>query len=120
MKVVSLFVAVASAVPHHGAYVDPKHYMGTESFAGLRFISEGPPHALTLIGTDDGNHWFTLMGTCSGPGMATITFDFSSKGGPAKLVGTAQLSESGLAQIVWPDGNAWTKVNSPVALPAAK
>ena len=37
-----------------GAWLDPKHYKGRASFAGMRFIAEDPPHVLNVVGTDDG------------------------------------------------------------------
>ena len=46
----------------------------------MRYIAEGPPHVLTMIGSDDGTTWWTLTGKCEGEGMGTLTFDFSSKG----------------------------------------
>ena len=110
-------VPVALAVPHHGAYSDPKHYVSSDSWAGLRFIAEGPPHVLTLTGTDDGQRWFTLKGTCSGSGMSVITFDFSPKGGPSNAVGTASVLSNGEAVITWPDGNVWTRVTAPGNVP---
>ena len=109
--------SLTAGVPHHGTYADPNHYIGPSSFAGLRFIAE-QKHRLMLVGTDDGIQWFYLTGYCSGPGMSKITFDFSSKGGPASLTGTA-VQIGGVAQIVWPDGNAWTLISSPAFLPAA-
>ena len=63
-----------------GAWIDPHHYKGPDSFAGLRFISEHPMHVLNVVGSDDGLTWFTVHGGCSGPSMQTLTFDFSSKG----------------------------------------
>ena len=35
-----------------GAWLDPKHYKGRASFAGMRFIAEDPPHVLNVVGTD--------------------------------------------------------------------
>lgn len=102
--------------PHHGAYIDSQHYIDSSSFAGMRYIAEGvgsEKHVLKMVGSDDGKTWWTLQGTCSGPGMATITFDFSPKGGPSSLVGTASTLQDGSAQILWPDGNAWKRVETP-------
>lgn len=39
----------------------------------------------------------------------TIRIDFSPKGGPARLLGTAENLDGNMA-IVFPDGNRWTKV----------
>ena len=109
----------ANADPHHGAYKDPGHYVGPESYAGMRYIAEGSPHVLTMIGTDDGSMWWTLQGKCSGVGMATLTFDFSSKGGPGELVGKVVQTDSGDWTIVWPDGNAWVLMPTPAVPPAS-
>ena len=89
----------SGSVPHHGCYLDKNHYAGPTSWAGLRFIAEGPPHTLKMVGSDDGVKWWTLVGTCSGSKMEKITFDFSSKGGPAALVGTAKVLADGTAQV---------------------
>jgi len=113
---VALTLSVAQAVPHHGAYIDLKHYKDSKSFAGMRFIAEGghsPKHKLTMVGTDDGETWFTLLGSCSGKGMQDISFDFSPKGGPEKLDGVASTQEDGKAIITWPDGNVWHRVETP-------
>lgn len=106
-------VGIAHAVPHHGAYMDPAHYKGEDSYAGMRYIAEGPPHVLTMIGSDDGATWYTLKGTCSEAGMGTLTFDFSPKGGPKELVGKSTERDDGVWTVVWPDGNAWVSVPSP-------
>ena len=76
MRVLVLVLSLggAAAVPHHGAYSDPAHYAGPSSWAGMRFIAEGPPHVLKMVGSDDGVKWWTLTGTCSGPGMGTLTW----------------------------------------------
>ena len=113
MLLLGLVLGVLS-VPHHGAYIDRVHYQGPSSFAGMRYIAEGPPHVLQMVGTDDGIKWWTLTGSCSGVGMSTIKFDFSPKGGPAELVGKAVVKEDGKAQIIWPDGNAWERTASPL------
>ena len=118
----AMIVSVVAAeskkkVPHHGAYLDPKHYLGPHSFAGMRFIAENPSHVLKMVGTDDGSKWWTLLGKCGGKPMSHITFDFTSKGGPADVTGEALVNESGVAQIRWPDGNTWTLVDAPSSLP---
>ena len=64
----------------------------------------------------DGVKWYTLTGTCSGVGMSKITFNFSSKGGPASLTGAASLRPDGTAIITWPDGNVWERLAAPGAL----
>lgn len=108
-----LFVARTDA---HGAGVwkDPGHYVSEDSLAGLRFVAEFPAHKLTMIGTDDGATWWMIQGTCSGPGMTEINFDFSKKGGPPDLKGIWS-SDEGAAYITWPDGNKWSAMATPSA-----
>jgi len=109
-----LVLAVLTGAHAHGAGVwkDPNHYVGDHSLAGLRFVSESPPHTLRLVGTDDGTTWFALRGTCSGRGMTVIKFDFSRKGGPKELAGT-WASVGATQNITWPDGNKWTLLKAP-------
>lgn len=107
-------VAATIAVPHHGAYADPNHYK-KGSFAGMRYIAEKANHVLVLVGSNDGIYWFTIEGKCSGPGMGTLTFDFSSVGGPADLVGQVIFDEDGSDGIRWPDGNVWKRISTPDA-----
>jgi len=106
---VSLLALLATRVDAHGSGVwrDPGHYVSDTSLAGLRFVAEFPAHTLTMVGTDDGSRWWMLKGTCSGPGMTQISFDFSPKKGPANLTGTWSMVD-GIETITWPDGNAWT------------
>ena len=40
---------------HVGLFVDPRHYVDADSWAGLRFIAESPPHVLAMVGSDDGD-----------------------------------------------------------------
>ena len=76
-----LLATVGAVAAHGGAFRDDHHYEGPSSFAGLRWIAE-VEHDLTMVGTDDGEEWWTVSGTCSGDDMTDITFDFTSKGGP--------------------------------------
>ena len=85
---------------------DPNHYVSDNSLAGLRFISEGPPHTLKAVGTDDGTTWWAISGKCSGPAMTVITLDFSPKGGPKDV--TASYTIAG--GLTFPDGNKWKKL----------
>ena len=73
---------------HVGVFVDSHHFQGLSSWAGLRFIAEDPAHLLNMIGSDDGTSFWSLGGFCTGAHMTSIHFDFSPKGGPAKLIGT--------------------------------
>ena len=109
-----LLLALCVAIDAHGAGVwkDPNHYESDESLAGLRFVAEFPAHTLTMIGTDDGSRFWMIKGSCSGPSMTDIHFDFSSKGGPADLTGKWSKDEEG-ESITWPDGNAWVEMLTP-------
>ena len=93
----------ADAAIHHGVYVDPAHCTGTGSWAGMRTIAEDPPHVLTMIGSDDGDAWWKIEGSCSGADMSRLTFDFSSKGGPSDLQGNATDFADGTSAILWDD-----------------
>ena len=108
-----VLAACLSRAEAHGAGVwkDPHHYVSDSSLAGLRFISESPPHVLNVIGTDDGKTWWALKGTCSGKGMTVISIDFSPKGGPSDATGTWAAGET----ITWPDGNVWATLSTPTA-----
>ena len=97
---------------HSGAFTDPNHFVGSDSFAGMRYISEAPAHQLTVVGTDDGIEWWTLSGTCGGKGMRTITLDFSTKHGPSALAGNWTTLDDRV-EIRWPDGNAWSRLETP-------
>jgi hypothetical protein len=97
----SLALLVAHADAHgSGVWRDPNHYVNDESLAGLRFVAEFPAHVLTMIGTDDGSSWWMLKGSCSGPRMTQISFDFSSKGGPPDLTGTWSMADF-VESITW-------------------
>ena len=102
-----------------GVWKDPNHYKDDNSLAGLRFVSESPPHHLSLVGTDDGTKWFALKGTCSGEMMSDISFDFSPKGGPKDVTGkhTGEPADRPLdnQKITFPDGNAWSMLDKPTA-----
>ena len=103
-----------------GAWSDPAHRAGPHSFAGTRFVAESPEHVLTMVGSDDGTSWWALQGSSSGSGHATITFDFSSKGGPPALAGRwsrEPAGTAGTATITWPDGNSWAAMPQPVTSP---
>lgn len=77
-----------------GDYADPNH-------PGMpRKISLGAKGALTIKGSDDGEAFWELAGTVSGP---NVLIDFSPKGGPKDLVG--KWDGSG---IIFPDGNKWS------------
>jgi len=118
-RAVTLLYLHEVAAHGQGAWLDPQHADDSTPLAGMRYIAEQPPHHLTLVGTDDGRHWFSLTGFCvHGPNgvaskdglMTRMHFDFTPKGGPADLEGFWAQYEDGTATITWPDGNTWTQV----------
>jgi len=95
-----------------GFYIDPHHYKeGT--LHGTRFVSNSQDGFATIVGTDDGSHFWALNAIDNGKGKFTV--DFSSKGGPKNLVG-----EYSNGKITWPDGNAWTRPGPPMPAPSQK
>ena len=114
---VSLALLGTSLGIHHGAYVDPNHYEAPDSFAGTRFIGMKEGHAMTMVGTDDGDDWWLVSGTCSGVLMNNLTFDFSGKGGPSSFSGIAVDLDDGTNEIRWEDGNVWKHVAAPSVWP---
>ena len=119
-----------------GAWLDPKHYKGRASFAGMRFIAEDPPHVLNVVGTDDGVEWWHLKGACGGRDMTDITIDFAPKGGPGSVKGkwgrNLPVTSGGPVPpndpdghpivaahtIKFPDGNSWYLLETPLPAPA--
>ena len=91
---------------HVGVFVDPNHHVA-DTFKGLRFFAEFPPHQLKVVGIDDEDPTkaFFIEGSCSGPDMSDIYLDFRPKGGP-ELTGKWK---GGARTITWPDGNVWSK-----------
>ena len=115
--VTKLLVGAMVGVSAHGsgAWMDPAHKSDDSPLAGMRYVSE-TEHVLKMVGTDDGSTWWSVDGYCTGEDMTNIHFDFSSKGGPANMVGKwARIQEtypSGLVAdewvtLTWPDGNVW-------------
>jgi len=90
-----------------GVWEDPNH-LKRHSWSGFRMISdeEGDKEGdgLTLIGSDDGSHFWMLRGKYTSKADGAITVDFSPKGGPASLTGTVKDGA-----ITWSDGNKWTR-----------
>ena len=102
-----LYTAVANG-HGSGAWKDPNHYDESKGpYAGLRYVSEGPPHKLTLVGSDDGKTWFNVKGWCDGEEMTQIHFDFSPKGGPADASAKWVKASDGSVTLNWSDGNKW-------------
>jgi len=92
-----------------GFYVDPNHYKkGT--FAGTRMLSmrkgDTVSDEITLVGSDDGESFWTLRGRITSKGKFVI--DFSPKGGPADLHGAFSQD-----RLTFSDGNAWSRLRSP-------
>ena len=97
-----------------GIFMDPNHYKGAASFAGLRFIAIFPSQTIQMVGSDDGDPaklWF-LDGDGAGDPTNSLIMDFSPKGGPAELIGTWEPAPK--RTITWADGNVWAKPGSPV------
>ena len=57
--------------------------------------------------TDDGKTWWTIAGYCEGPGMTSMHFDFSPKGGPADASAVWAKDAAGKVTMTFGDGNAW-------------
>ena len=104
-------VTLACAVNVHahgsGAWKDPHHMNTGVPFAGMRYVSESPPHILTLVGSNDGSKWFTLKGFCTGDDMTSIHFDFSPLGGPSELVAKWVKHSDNSVTLNFADGNSW-------------
>lgn len=96
-------VVVVVADEDGGFVVDPNHF-AAGSLAGTRFmtdrVGDKPTGHVKLIGSDDGVSFWSLDGMRTG---ASITVDFSPKGGPSGLTG--QWADG---SIKWEDGNQWT------------
>ena len=71
----------------------------------MRYVSE-TRHGLTLVGTDDGESWFSISGFCDGQNMSRVHFDFSPKGGPVDVSATWSKVD-GVVHLTWDDGNTW-------------
>merc|ERR1719420_1636514 len=73
--------------------------------AGVRMITcrlgDTPSEQLTLVGSDDGQSWWTVHGKLSGN---SVEVDFSPLGGPTSVTGAYANGK-----ITWPDGNVFTK-----------
>ena len=120
----SLFCLGSVAAHGSGAWKDPHHTIEGKPFSGMRYIAEGPPHVLKVVGSDDGESWWSIDGSCSGAGMFTMQFDFSSKGGPPDAEATWAKAADGSVTMTFGDGNAWEMVaetfdSKLVAAPAA-
>mmetsp|Transcript_774 Transcript_774/g.1230 ORF Transcript_774/g.1230 Transcript_774/m.1230 type:complete len:133 (-) Transcript_774:79-477(-) len=91
-----------------GFFTDPNHYKDG-SFAGTRMISDEcgdtPGTRITLVGSDDGTAFWMLTGEFVDKSSGKITVDFSPKGGPSCLSGVFKDD-----QIVWEDGNHWSRM----------
>lgn len=94
-----------------GFFTDPNHYEeGTLS--GTRMISDivgdASTDAVTLIGSDDGDSFWTVSGVFTDKVAGAMVVDFSPKGGPASF--TATFANDNLT---FQDGNAWSKQTLP-------
>lgn len=90
-----------------GFYHDPNHFK-EGSWGGTRMISDDygslPTNTLTLIGSDDGVKFWTILGQWTDKSKGELSVDFSPKGGPPRLAGVLS---SG--RITWTDGNGWSR-----------
>jgi hypothetical protein len=102
-----LALASLTVVSAHGsgAWLDLKYHNAEKAYSGMRYVSE-TKHNLTLIGSDDGESWFSVSGYCEGPSMTRIHFDFSPKGGP-KHASATWSKDSTAVRLTWDDGNVW-------------
>ena len=71
-------------------------------------ISDDGNDVFALVGSDDGQTFWSLRGTWTSRAKGEIQIDFSPKGGPAHLAGTVQSNG-----IRWSEGNFWSKLTSP-------
>ena len=77
--------APALGVPGHdtvsGIYVDLSYYDSNgSSFKGLRMVSQGVGGALVVVGSNDGEDWWSLTGRiATGGGAAALELDFSQQ-----------------------------------------
>ena len=62
-----------------------------------------PSKHFTLVGSDDGDAFWTLHGHFAGGAHDEFVVDFSPKGGPPSLGGRCD----GADRILWADGNSW-------------
>ena len=72
------------------------------------FISDAdgasqPSQEINLVGSDEGDKFWSLRGRFTDSARSKFIVDFSPKGGPANLFGYC----SGADQIRWADGNSW-------------
>lgn len=92
------------------------------SWSGVRFVSDAAgdeidtqsnqsSSTITIIGTDDGETWYTIYGHFVDDSSRRLVVDFSPIGGPAARAGIA---DNGM--IHWDDGGWWTRtLNAPPA-----
>ena len=65
MKTTLLLSFLASARAHgSGAWKDPNHWKEDGNFAGMRYISEGPPHSLTIVGSGESSLKLSVLCCC--------------------------------------------------------
>jgi hypothetical protein len=90
------------------------------SWAGLRFVSDAigteSSSLVTIIGSDDGDHFWTVKGRFVNATSPEFRVDFQPKGGPSALLGTV-VGGPNARSISWQDGSTWRRVTK--APPAA-
>ena len=93
--------------PINGIYSDPNHIKG---YRVVRSVDKN--NAVVTLQDEPNGPIITVDGKIKTPfgntAEATISLDLSAKGGPSDLVATFS-DLSGGQQIIFPDGNAWTK-----------
>lgn len=72
--------------------------------AGIRMIASVNDSEIMIVGSDDGDHWWTVQGTFTAKDQGALIVDFSPLGGPNKVSGTYADGK-----ITWPDGNVFSK-----------
>jgi hypothetical protein len=113
LRLVALVGVVARASAQAGVWLDPFWFENDTVTTGLRFMAGGAGHYrgdLTLLGTNDGAHWFTLYGRSE---LGRILVDFQPVGGETR---TATWVADGTLH--WSDGNLWSSY-APYPTPGA-
>jgi len=110
LKIPDFALSKATDSKLSGFYQDPNH-LKKRSWAGTRMISDAEgdkaSDGLTLIGSDDGSHFWMLKGKYTSRDDGAFVVDFSPKGGPSDLSG-----KFAGGAIQWSDGNTWTKMTN--------
>ena len=82
-----------------GIYADPNHP------SGYRIVREGQGGKLYITLQDEPKGQTVELEGFKKVGSGYLSIDFSPKGGPKNLAAVAKVGK-----LVFPDGNAWTKL----------